>query len=261
VDIVAVDWSGARDGAARHIWAAQVRAGSLTDLRCGRTRDEVIDDLVSLRDASVNGLTVGLDFSFSLPAWFLRQQGHASVGDLWAQMAREGEGWLVACETPFWGRPGRGRPDLPAHLRQAESRARVNGIGAKSTFQIGGAGAVGTGSLRGMPHLMTLRRAGFTIWPFDPPSPWTVVEIYPRLLTGPVHKRNREARVRYLDHASWDIPAPFRDCMDKSEDAFDTGIAALVMDAHAPELRALVPATDPVTLLEGDIWSPRTIAA
>ena len=55
-------------------------------------------------------------------------------------------------------------------------------------FQIGGAGAVGTGSIRGMPHLLTLADSGFTIWPFVSGGLPTVVEIYPRALTGPVNK-------------------------------------------------------------------------
>lgn len=31
-----------------------------------------------------------------------------------------------------------------------------------------------------MPQLLRLREAGFAIWPFDPPGPRTVVELYPR---------------------------------------------------------------------------------
>ena len=41
----------------------------------------------------------------------------------------------------------------------------LTSVRPKSTFQIGGAGAVGTGSLRGMPHLLTLREAGCAVWP------------------------------------------------------------------------------------------------
>ncbi|MFP5389572.1 MAG: hypothetical protein ACLGG5_09790, partial [Thermoleophilia bacterium] len=38
-----------------------------------------------------------------------------------------------------------------------------------------------------MPHLLTLARNGFGIWPFSEGWP-RVVEIYPRALTGPVNK-------------------------------------------------------------------------
>jgi hypothetical protein len=132
----------------------------------------------------------------------------------------------------------------------------VAGISAKSVFQIGGAGSVGTGSLRGMPHLARLRQAGYSIWPFHPASSHTLVEIYPRLLTGPVHKSNRQHRAAYLRAAPWPIPPTLVDRMVDSEDAFDAGISALVMDRHADELHGLGPTTDPVMLLEGDVWRP-----
>ena len=44
--------------------------------------------------------------------------------------------------------------------------------------------------------------------------------------------------------------------MVDSEDAFDAGLSALVMDRHAAGLARLKPSTDPVTLLEGDVWRP-----
>jgi hypothetical protein len=86
-----------------------------------------------------------------------------------------------------------------------------------------------------------------------------VVELYPRLCTGPVHKRNREDRVRYLDGSDLSMPEPFHHSSCTSEDAFDAAISALVMDRHADDLEALTQATDPVALLEGSIWVPRNI--
>ncbi|MEX0750548.1 MAG: hypothetical protein WD359_07030, partial [Dehalococcoidia bacterium] len=62
-----------------------------------------------------------------------------------------------------------------------------------------GAGAVGTGSLRGMPMLHRLHAAGMHIWPYDDPGYPLVIEIYPRLLTGPVRKSSPQARARYID--------------------------------------------------------------
>jgi hypothetical protein len=256
MDVVAVDWSGAARGAARHIWSAHVRRGALVALEGGRERTEVVDELIGLRRSCPDGLSVGLDFSFSFPAWFIREQGCRTVEDVWHLVAREGEVWLSECAPPFWGRAGHRRADLPEHLRRAEALATVAGISAKSTFQIGGAGSVGTGSLRGMPHLPRLHQAGFGIWPFHPASAHTVMEIYPRLLTGPVHKRNREHRATYLQAAPWPIPPRFLERMLDSEDAFDAAISALVMDRHADQLARLRPTADPVTLLEGDVWRP-----
>ena len=180
---------------------------------------------------------------------------------MWQLAAQEGEGWLATCAPPFWGRPGRPRPTLPEHFRRTERSLSVGGISAKSTFQVGGAGAVGTGSIRGMPHLRQLREAGFAIWPFDPPSPWTVLEIYPRLCTGPVHKSNLAQRARYLDESPWVLSDRFAAAMVGSEDAFDTAISALVMHEHLPDLATLRQTSDPVTLLEGDVWRPSKISA
>lgn len=175
MDVVAVDWSGAKTGSEDHIWSAHVRHGTLLDLRNGRSRPGVVADLIARKEAAPEGLTVGLDFSFSLPAWFLRQRGHTTVTDLWHAVAAQGEEWLATCDPPFWGRPGRPRPDLEAHLRQSEAAIKVGGISTKSPFQIGGAGSVGTGSLRGMPHLLDLRAAGFSIWPsiLHQPGKWS----------------------------------------------------------------------------------------
>lgn len=57
---------------------------------------------------------------------------------------------------------------MPDELRRTDrERPAVGGIRPTSGFQIGGAGAVGTGAVRGMPMLARLRAAGFAIWPFD----------------------------------------------------------------------------------------------
>jgi hypothetical protein len=264
MDVVAVDWSGAASGASTRIWLAHVVAGELVTLRNGRSRQEVTDDLVALRAGSPDGLVVGLDFSFSLPAWFLQAHSCATVDDLWRMAEQEGEQWLAECAPPFWGRPGCPRPPGPGsgsgsgsgQFRQAERAISVGGISPKSTFQIGGAGAVGTGTIRGMPHLRQLRAAGFGIWPFDPPTPWTVLEIYPRLLTGPVRKSDRERRAQYLGAAPWSVAPDFAASMVGSDDAFDAGISALVMHDHLDDLAGLSPTTDPRTRLEGDVWRP-----
>jgi hypothetical protein len=259
MEVVAVDWSGAAQGAAARIFMAHVVDGVLVSLRNGRTRQQVVDDLVELRAHCPAGLVVGLDFSFSFPAWFVRSRHCTSVDDVWRAATREGEDWLAGCDPPFWGRPGRPRPVLAEHLRRAEKAISVGGISPKSVFQVGGAGAVGTGSVRGMPYLPQLRQAGFSIWPFDPASPWTVLEIYPRLMTGPVRKSNLEQRTLYLNAGPWSLPPAHAASIIGSEDAFDAGISALVMHDNLADLALLRPTTDPVTLLEGDVWRPPKI--
>jgi len=121
-------------------------------------------------------------------------------------------------------------------------------------FQIGGAGAVGTGSIRGMPILKTLREAGFSIWPFNPPGWPIVVEIYPRALTGPVNKSSRDARRTNLRTNFAKLSKRFLPVASSCEDAFDAVVSALVMHRRIDDLANLSQATDPCELLEGKIW-------
>ncbi len=257
--VVAVDWSGRRTGERRYLWTAEAADGELVSLACGRTRAQLADDLVARAHADP-GLVVGLDFSFSFPAWFLDQRGFATAPELWDAATRDGEAWLRDCAWPFWGRPGRPRPDLPQHLRATEAaigEAAAGGIRPKSTFQIGGAGSVGTGSLRGFPVLARLRRAGFAIWPFDAPAtPPVAVEIYPRLLTGAVVKSDGDARRAHLDHRHPGIEPALRDLALAGEDAFDAAVSAIVMSHHGGHLRALDAIDDPVVRREGWVWAP-----
>jgi hypothetical protein len=260
VRVVAVDWSGGRSTGSqrRHIWTAVAEKGALVELHGGRTRREVVDRLIEMATASPE-LVVGLDFAFSFPAWFLRYRLLPTAHDAWRLVATEGESWLAGCRAPFWGRPGVARPTLEAHLRRTEQAHPP----AKSVFQVGGAGAVGTGSLRGMPHLLELHDAGFSIWPFDPPRLPTVVEIYPRALTGAVGKGDGDVRRRYLEHlgpSPATLPPALRDLAEAGGDAFDAAVSALAMGRCEGELRALRRSTDPEILLEGEIWAPGVLS-
>jgi hypothetical protein len=261
VSVVAVDWSGRATGERRHLWTAEAHDGELVRLVAGRTRAQVIDELVACAQ-DARGVVVGFDFSFSLPEWFLRDCGHADARALWDAATADGEAWLRDCEPPFWGRPGRPRPDLPAHFRRTEADiAAVGGIRPKSSFQIGGAGSVGTGSVRGFPALARLQEAGFAIWPFDAPARAPVaVEIWPRAFTGPVVKSSATARAAYLDHHLPDLRSALRDAAVDSEDAFDAAVSAVVMSRHEPALRAL-PALDDTSRYEGRVWTPERAGA
>jgi len=253
--VVAVDWSGRRSGAARSIWLAEVRDGHVARLEDGRTRDAVADHLVALA-ADGDPLVVGLDFSFSLPAWFLRLRGYTWAPELWDAATDEAETWLADVAPPFWGTRGRPRPDLPAHLRATEARLAVGSITPKSTFQVSGAGSVGAGSLRGFPVLHRLRTAGFAVWPFDDASVPVLFEIWPRLLTGPVVKTSADARARYLSDHDVDLPPVLRDRAVASDDAFDAVVSALVMARHVDDLFARRAVDDGTTRLEGEVWCP-----
>ena len=259
--VMAIDWSGALQGAAQRIWVAEAVDGELVRLECGRTREQVAALLLE-EGRRAPDLVVGLDFAFAFPAWFMRERGVADAPALWALAAREGEAWLAACEPPFWGRPGKKRAiALDRAFRRAEAEVpRVAGIVPKSTFQVGGAGAVGTGSVRGMPLLARLHEAGWRVWPFTDgaasPAP-TALEIYPRLLTGPVNKSSFSQRAEYLRHRFPRLDAHLGVAASSSEDAFDAAVSALVMAEHADALRALPGARDEIERMEGAIWHPR----
>lgn len=72
---VAVDWSGARAGAGRRIWLGEAVPGELLRLEGGRDRAALERHLRELADRAAGPLVVGLDFAFSLPAWFLEERG------------------------------------------------------------------------------------------------------------------------------------------------------------------------------------------
>jgi len=258
IRVVAIDWSGAVQGATRKIWLAEVVDGRLVRLERGRDRNAVAAHLKEHATLHPE-VVIGLDFAFSLPAWYLRRRGWANARALWAAANCEADAWLRACECPFWGRAGKRRPNLGehSHFRRTELAAPAAlGIKPKSVFQINGGGTIGTGSLRGMRLLHELSAARFSIWPFDPPGWPRVVEIYPRLLTGPVVKKIAAARRAYLATHYPDLGEQMTDRAASSEDAFDAAVSALVMAASLPDLVALSPSTDDEAILEGLIWHP-----
>ena len=257
---IAVDWSGSASPAAqrKHIVAADCHAGRIT-LTHNRTRAETITWLIE-QAALTPSLVVGLDFAFSYPAWFVQQQGAAAIEDFWRIVAAHGETWLATCSDPFWGRPATRCPSnhrAPDWLgyRGAE-RLGDRGRQPSSPFQIGGAGAVGTGSLRGIPWLLTLREAGFAVWPFHASAFPMVMEIYPRTFTGPVHKSSREAREAYvqINLAKEELSAAALEMAIGSEDAFDALCSAIGMARQHEAFSQLRQTTGKVTLLEGAIF-------
>lgn len=256
--VIAVDWSGAATNAERKIWLCEVVEGAVARLEAGRTREALAAEVVRTARAHP-ALVVGLDFAFSLPAWFFAERGLADVRALWGLAAREGEGWLRAESPPFWGPGGTRRPVLPAHTRRTEDAAAASsGRRPSSVFKLVGADQVGRGSVRGMAALAVFAAAGFAVWPFDDLAPDrpVAIEIWPRLLYAePVVKSRRDARAAYLErHAPGLAPAVRADA-EASDDAFDALTAALAMWTRRDELAALPSARDAVERLEGRIWA------
>ena len=302
--VVAVDWSGDRSAAGqrRKIWAAVWTfgtpgrvSGGLIKLECGRTRTELAKWLIGMARETPR-MVVGVDCCFSFPAWFLAEHGCVAVFDFWAAVSNgRGEEWLhrECKDARFWGvagtlRTGKRPPEFAGKgLRRmmrstdwdntiavhepggdADRAARMRGITAKSPFQIGGSGSVGTGSLRAMPVLQTLREGGFRVWPFDDaeltgprPKP-LLIEMYARLLTGPVAKSNAEARKAYLsikqanDSAYEGLSRPILVKAYDSEDAFDALVSCVEMVRWRSAYSELRATSDEILRLEGITWRP-----
>ena len=257
--VIAIDWSGARAAAERRIWLCEAAGGRVLRLECGRSREEVADHLIeeAARDPR---FVVGLDFAFSFPAGFLAKRGHRRVETVWQEAEEQGEEWLAECPSPpFWGKPGKRKPRLGAALHRATELALLEATGLRplSVFQIGGAGAVGVGSIRGMPVLRRLREAGFSVWPFDAPGRPLVVEIWPRLFMGrQVRKSRAGERRRYLETDYPAVAGSARAAAERSDDAFDALVSALAMDRHREAFGRLRRARDVPARLEGAIWRP-----
>jgi len=255
MQILAIDWSGDAHLARSRMWLAEAREpGRLARLEAGRDRAAMTDHLLATQSEAV----IGLDFGFAFPIWFLEQVGVRSAPDLWTRVATDGESWLTACQLPFWGRRDRPRPVLngPAYRRTEIGVPRLAGIGPKSIFQIGGAGSVGTGSIRGMPLLHRLHEQGARVWPFTSDGAPVVLEIYPRLLTGAVRKSDAVARAKLLATRYPRLDQEHARLATLSEDAFDAAVSALVMIEHASDLLSLPQERDAELRLEGRIWHP-----
>ena len=228
VRILAIDWSGRRTNAGAAIWLAEAADGKLVRIEGGRDRREVIDDVLeeARRDPH---LVVGLDFAFSVPAWFARSKGAGEARAVWRLVEQRGEDWLRDPQPPFWRTR---QPEVAEPVfRRTELAVAGQGIRPKSVFQLVGAGNVGTGSLRGMPFLLELSES-FTIWPFDVPRLPLVVEVYPRLHLA----------------EGWDRRLPPM----PNEHARDAAATALAMSSWRGDWTRL-PDGD---RLEGRIWRP-----
>ena len=300
--IVGLDWSGRVDlaGQRRHIfagvWTRRDDGRHRITLENGRSREEVTSWLLELARETPR-MVVGIDLCFSFPAWFLREHGASTVFEFWqAANAGNAERWLTRGQLEserdirFWGAPHKRPPlfsdsgvghwsqfretDFDNKIRQSqvggdpERAAKMIGITPKSPFQIGGSGSVGTGSLRGMKMLAALHDVGFRVWPFedaqltgDSPKP-LLLEVYTRLMTGPVAKSNAEARVAYLAHRRKHdemyatLTPAVRRTAAAGEDALDALATMLELLRHQNEFAALRRTHDPTLALEGITWRP-----
>lgn len=259
--VIAIDWSGAKARNGRGAIAlAEVTSRGVVRVETDLDREGAIRSVLAIPDKLTT--LVAFDFAFSLPKWYLDERGIDDPSRLWAETGSDGpygaEALIEGCEPPFWGRPGKPRPHEAAlGLRKADRECC-----GKPVFQLGGAGSVGTGTLRGMPYLPRLREAGWAIWPFDEPGDRVVVEMYPRNL----YRLAGIESVRKSDPASrdealalipdLDLTPEFRESAVTNEHAFDALSAAVGLwnGIRANGLRFARP--DELERLEGMVFQP-----
>lgn len=276
---IAVDWSGAvaNDGA-KGIAIAVAEEGVLTDIIPGpshatpKGRKEAIEYLLNQRAECGEELIVGLDFAFSLPAWYLKEKGFRDAPALWEHAHSQGEGWWEAegsrTTTPFWRADKAGKPDFEgkAELRSTEQDPAIKklaGSSPRSAFQLSGAGSVGSSTVRGLPRLHELREAGFNIWPWDAPKAPLVLEVWPRIAVGGSTKSSPTERVKVIkklvDSKRLSTDVAMYACAD--DNAFDAVLTALWLACHSEEILATTTDEGPSRegsdfAREGRIWTP-----
>ncbi len=250
--VIAVDWSGAKKGFKKKIWLAEVGADGLRTLKDGWSREK-IGEYLSLEIERDPKLVIGLDFAFSFPAWFVRQKGCASASELWQHVEAHGEEWLVERQPPFFTKGG-WADNVNSAYRLTETRLREQGSTPETVFKLVGPTQVGPGSIRGMPTLTRLSKAGFNVWPFDPPKLPLVVEIYPGSFYPKGVKSSLEKRLEFLKRYP-DLEELQRANASCSDDAFDAAISAFKMFERRNEFAQLVTIADDSIKVEGQIWS------
>ena len=77
------------------------------------------------------------------------------------------------------------------------------------------------------------------------------MEIYPRLLRGPVVKSSLTGRTDYPAAEYRDLDDELRALAGAGEDAFDAAVSALIMAQHVDRLASLPPAPGRPAVLEG----------
>lgn len=229
--VIMIDWSGGNDTGPRPrkdaIWAGITQGGIDRDPVYLRNRALAEAWITATLDAEAQAgrrVCLGFDFAFAFPAGFAA----ALTGDpdplaLWDWVAariedtpRRNNRFDLAATInrgfpghgPFWFNGlARDIPDLPRKGRERTFRwqpeRRATERAAKGSFacwQLGGAGAVGSQVLTGMPVLARLRArhgARLGVWPFEAAQRQiTLLEVWPSLITPTIAALAAEGEIR-----------------------------------------------------------------
>lgn len=229
--IIMVDWSGGSDTGPRPgpdaIWAAAHSRGRAEPPVYLRNRQIAETWIVSRLQAELDAgrrVCIGFDFAFAYPVGFgIALTGSADPLAVWdwfaaqvvdAPKANNRFDLAAAINRgfggggPFWFNAlQRDIPDLPRkgnarRVRWTHPR-RATETAAKGSFecwQLGGAGAVGSQIIMGLPVLSRLRHrfgGAITVWPFQPPGPpITLIEVWPSVVSGPVQSARHKDEIK-----------------------------------------------------------------
>ena len=278
--IVVVDWSAAgrpvtgRDSIWIATWTATARGG---DVRTANpptraTAAAYLQQMVTDALAAGERVLIGADFAFGYPAGFAQAlAGRAEALAVWEWLAARIEDdaanrnnrFEVAAGInralpgvgPFWFRPkALDLPDLP--LRGSARRNHglpdlravdVRAPGAQSVWKLGGAGAVGSQALTGLPVLWRLRAAHpgkVAVWPCEDwrAAPVVLAEVYPSLLRAEIAQimpGNAGGRGRH----GWPV-----------RDAVQVRMLALALAGLGDGIAALLEAPNPAVALAEEGW-------
>ena len=211
-----VDWSGGNDTGPRPrrdaIWLA-VNGGVPVYIRNRILAEEALCDLIEGELTAGRRLFLGFDFSFAYPMGFARAlTGQHDPLHLWDWITdriedspRANNRFDLAGQInqqfggqgPFWGNGlKRDIPGLPRNKRTYANpfpdwrEGETHAKGFFTSWQLAGAGAVGSQVLMGVPVLTRLRRrfpGQIAAWPFEPlDRSVAFIELWPSLIRDAV---------------------------------------------------------------------------
>jgi hypothetical protein len=251
---VGIDWSGAKGVRHKGIAVAVAEAGDgaprlvAPPSPAGWARGEV----AAFLEALPGRVLAGFDFSFAPPfvarGAYLPGVETADDGPgFWAHVDALSDdpdygaaGFMAGPARPhFWMGAADGHKADFLHWRVCELAFNAGGGGKASTlFDCVGAAQVAKASFSGMRVLHRLR-GSYAIWPFDPPGPRTMVEIYGRAMLR--HAGGRGGKVRDLDALNAALAAlgsaPFEGAERLDDNRTDALVTAGALRRLAPDPR------------------------